>query len=144
MSILNKDLGDLTFTQVHTAAVTNADANTTAVDCKEHDAVAFLVDMGNSADTLSGSNKIELELEESDDNSTFTDVADADVEGAVSATNTGTFAVIDAPAEDSTVFTGIYRGNARYVRAVLNFSGTHTTGTPIGVVAVRGRAKYRT
>ena len=34
-----------------------------------------------------------------------------------------------------------YRGSKRYVRAVLNFSGTHSTGTPIGVIGLRGRLR---
>jgi hypothetical protein len=123
-------------------AVRNADANSTAVDMLGFESVVFVVDMGNSADTLSGTNKIELELEESDDDSSFTDCADADVVGYVDGTNDGTFAVVDAPAEDSTVFKCGYRGVKRYVRVVLNFSGTHTTGTPVGVIAVQGHAHY--
>jgi hypothetical protein len=123
-------------------AVRTADANSTAVDMQGFESVVFVADVGNSADTLSGSVKIEFELEESDDNSTFTDCADADVIGYVDGTNDGTFAVIDAPAEDSTVFKCGYRGTKRYVRVVFNVTGTHSSGTPIGVIAIQGNANY--
>lgn len=126
-------------TQTYVAAVTTADQDTTGVDLRGYGAVAFLVDVGNSGDTLSGSVKIELEIEESADNVTYTDAANADVLDSVTGTNTGTFAVIDAPTEDSTVFVGQYVGTARYARVVINVTGTHTNGTPIGVIACRFR-----
>jgi len=122
---------DLKVTEGMVTAVTNADANLTAVDRKGYEEVMFHVSLGNSADTLSGSNYIELEVEESDDNSTFTDVANADLVRYVTGNNTGTFGVINAPTEDSTSFQTAYRGNSRYVRIVLSFTGTHSTGTPI-------------
>ena len=122
--------------------VKNADTNCTAVNMAGLRDVMFQVSVGASADSLSGTNKIELELEESTDNSTFTDVADADTDAAVTGTNTGTFAVIDATDEDDTLYTVRYLGTQQYVRVVLNFSGTHSTGTPIGVVAIQTGSNY--
>lgn len=133
---------NLKVTSLSLAAVRNADLNSTAVDMQGYESVTFLVAMGNSADTLSTTNKIELEVEESDDNSAFTDCANADIVTAVTATNTGTFLLVDDPAEDSNVFKVGYIGNKRYVRVVVNFSGTHTTGTPMAIVAVQGNPNY--
>jgi hypothetical protein len=118
-------------------AVKNSDTNCTGVATKGYSETCFVVDMGNSADTLSGSNYIELEVEESADNSSYTDVANANLVNYVTGTNTGTFAKVDDPAEDSTVFMTGYRGNAAYARVVLNFTGTHSTGTPISVLAIQ-------
>jgi tRNA G37 N-methylase Trm5 len=90
--------------------------------------------VGDSGDTLSGSVMVELELEESDDNTTYTDCANAALEnattgatGAVTGTNLGTFAVIDAPTEDSAMFYVRYVGSKRYSRVVVNKTGTIET-----------------
>ena len=69
------------------------------------------------------------------------DAADADVQGYVSGTNDGCFAVIDAAAEDDAAYACTYRGSARYVRPVINVSGTHNNGTPIGIIAIRHGAE---
>jgi uncharacterized protein (DUF927 family) len=118
-------------------AVKNSDTNCTGVTTEGYSETCFVVDMGNSADTLDGSNYIELEVEESDDNSTYTDVANADLVKYVTGNNTGTFGVINAAAEDSTVFMTGYRGEKRYARVVISFTGTHSTGTPMSVLAVQ-------
>jgi len=101
-----------------------------------------VVNVGNSGDTLSGSVYIELEVETSDDNSTWVDAADAMITGAVTGTNTGTFAVINAPTEDSAIFTTAYLGRERYVRVVVNVTGTHSSGTPVATQYIRTRARY--
>ena len=121
---------------VETAAIT-ADTDGASVDMKDYSHVAFYALVGQSGDTLSGSVYIELELEESDDDSTFSDCADADVTNTVTGNNTGTFAKIDAAAEDQAIYMCEYKGSKRYVRPVVNVSGTHSNGTPIGIMAVR-------
>jgi hypothetical protein len=123
--------------QVVDPAALTADADSASVDMKDYDHVAFYALVGATGDTLDASNDINLEVEESADDSTFTDVANADITNAVTGANTGTFAHIDAAAEDDAVYMTQYKGTARYVRVVLNVTGTHTNGTPIGVLAVR-------
>lgn len=120
-----------------------ADANSTAVDLQGYSSLMLVANVGASGDTLSGSVKIELEVEESDDNVTFTDVANADLHKSVTGTNVGTFAVIDDAAEDDAVYITGYQGNKRYVRVVANLTGTHTNGTPVSVSAIRGHAAER-
>lgn len=118
-------------------AVTNADADCASVDMRGFRSVLFLIAIGDSADTLSAVNKIELELEDSDDDSSFADVTDQNfVKGNVEDLTAGLFEVIDDPAEDQTIVQVQYNGPKRYVRVVLNFSGTHTTGTPIAVIGL--------
>lgn len=128
----------LQVTQVLDPATLTADANSASVDTRGFDSLMFAAAVGESGDTLSGSVYLELEVEESDDNSTWTDVADADLHNSVSGNNTGTFGVIDAAAEDDAVYVTGYKGNKRYVRVVANLTGTHTNGIPVGVVAVQG------
>lgn len=113
--------------------VLTADSSITAIDTLGYSGVQVEVHVGNSGDTLSATDKIELELQDGDTTTTAA-CADADITGAVTGTNTGTFAVIDAPAEDSAVFSTQYLGGKRYIKPVVNLTGTHTNGTPVGVV----------
>ncbi len=127
--------------QVVDPAVITSDTDGSSVDLLGYNWVTFLALVGESGDTLSGSVKIELEVEDSDDDSTFADAADADVQGFVAGTNDGCFAVIDAAAEDDATYKCTYKGSSRYVRPVINVTGTHTNGTPIGIVAIRHGAE---
>lgn len=131
-------LNELEVTQVMDPAVVTADVNCAGVDLQGYHSVMFTVNVGESGDTLSESVYIEAEVEESDDNSTFTDAADSDVLGAVDGTNDGCFMFVDAAAEDDAVFKCQYVGTKRYARVVINVTGTHTNGTPISVTAIRG------
>ncbi len=116
--------------------VKTADVNSATFDLANKTGVVLIGYMGNSADTLSGSVYSEWEVEESDDDSSWNDVADADLTNYVDGANDGTFAKVDAPAEDSAIFAVGYKGKKRYVRVVYNITGTHTTGTPVAILAV--------
>lgn len=125
------------------AQVATADVTGAACDCLEHDSVYIEFNIGNSGDTLSGSVYAELEIQTSDDNSTWVAAADADLSAtAVTGTNTGTIAVINAPAEDSLLIGTAYLGRERYVRGVVNLTGTHSNGIPVAIQYRRSRDKY--
>lgn len=115
------------------AAVKTADADGSSADLRGYRKALVIASIGASGDTLSGSVEINIEVEESDDNSSFTDVADASLQTSVTGANTGTFAHIDSGTEDSAIYMTTYLGSKRYIRAVVNVVGTHTNGTPIGV-----------
>jgi len=123
--------------QVVDPVVITADADGASVDMQDYERVTFLALVGESGDTLSGSVYVELEVEDSDDDLSFSDADDADLQTYVAGTNDGTFAKIDAAAEDDAVYKTTYRGSARYARPVINVTGTHTNGIPIGIVAIR-------
>ena len=124
-------------TQVLDPDTITSDTDCDSVDMTGYDCCTFLALVGASGDTLSGSLYIELEVEESDDDSSFTDAADAVVKGYVAGNNDGCFAKIDAAAEDDAVFQCTYHGSKQYVRPVVNVTGTHSSGTPIGIVAIQ-------
>lgn len=139
---------DIKFTQtlVNILSLSTTDINCTGVDGKGYESVVHAVAVGDSGDTLSGALMVELELEESDDDSSYTDCANSALEnpatgatGAVTGTNTGTFAVIDAPSEDSAMFFVRYVGTKRYSRVVVNKTGTHTNGVEVHAFAMRAR-----
>lgn len=131
---------NLSVMQALLSQVVTADQDGDGIDTQGFDSVMFAVAVGNSGDTLAAGLNIQLEVEESDDDTTYTDVADADLQSWVAGANDGTFALIDAPTEDSAVFLTGYKGSKRYVRLVVNVTGTHTNGTPIGAVAILGHA----
>jgi len=136
---------------VESATYTTDPATITGIDMQGSNAVVFYCAIGESGDTLSGSVKIDLVLQESDDDSTYTDVTDTDnaigireiyatpVAGAgLPDATDGIFQTIDAAAEDSTLYAIGYRGTSRYCRVLPDFTGTHSNGCPLAVVAVRG------
>jgi hypothetical protein len=129
---------DVKLTQVLAPAVYTSDQNSTAVDMQGFGDLTFLASVGNSGDTLSGSVYAELELEHSDDNSAWTDCLDAEIVNPVTGTNKGTFAVINAPTEDTLAVATAYKGSKRYVRCVYNVTGTHTVGTAVAITAIQG------
>jgi hypothetical protein len=123
--------------------VTTADATTSSIDLQGYDSAEVIVNVGESGDTLSGSVKWDLKLMESDDNTVFTAVATADalVRGnAITTLTTGIFATIDATDEDDAAYRVGYVGGKRYVHVAIDATGTHSTGTPIGVTGLRGNA----
>jgi len=128
---------DNAVTQLIDPATLTADTNSTSVDMKGYDELLLIANCGESGDTLAADLAWEFEVEESTDDSTFTDVADADLINYVAGTNDGCFALINAAAEDDTVYFTSYRGTSRYVRVVANAIGLVSSGMPISVTAIR-------
>ena len=56
------------------AIVKDADTNCTAIDSQGFSSVVHVVNVGAPGITFSTTHKVEIELEHSDDNATFTDV----------------------------------------------------------------------
>lgn len=128
------------------AAVRTAAANGTGVDLQGYESATVLVDVGAEGDTLSSSVHFEVSLEHSDDNSTFSDVVQADiVDGTIAAS--GIFLKLDGttggnPDSAGDVFRVGYVGGKRYLRVVLAKTGTHSNGTPLGAMVVKGHARH--
>lgn len=132
-----------TIKQCIDAKAYTADENGATVDTKDHEAVTGVVNLGISGDTLSGSVYLDVELEHSDDGSAWSDCADSDIVWPKSsfasgkpsdvAAVAGTVFRVDDPAEDETSKHFGYIGKKRYVRAVLNLTGTHTNGIEVSV-----------
>jgi len=120
-----------------TPLIRTADANSASIDLQQHRTGAFLNYIGITGDTLSASVKLELEMQESSDDSVWTACADADVKNTVTGTNTGTVAVIDANSKDDVVVWGEYTGTKRYIRMTHNFTGTHTNGIETSTIGLR-------
>ena len=134
---------NLSAVQLLASAPRTADANSVGMDLRDADSAALLFTVGANGDTLSGSVYIELEVQESDDNTTFTAAANADLNNFVTgSTNAGTAQKIVANSGAAQAYLVGYKGNKRYVRGAVNITGTHTTGTPVGVIGLRGGGHY--
>ena len=128
------------------AAVRTAAANGTGVDLQGYESAPDLVDVGAEGDTLSSSVFFEVSLEESDDNSTFTDVEQAGIVDGTIASG-GIFLKLDGttggdPDTTGGIFRVGYVGGKRYIRVVLAKTGTHSNGTPLGAMVVKGHARH--
>jgi hypothetical protein len=102
-----------------------ADINSASADLQKYRSFAFLVSVGTFA--FSGVNKIALKMQESDDNTTFTDCA-------LEAYSGGAIKELAAATDDDTVHVVEYKGHKRYVRMTLDVSGT--VAAPIAVVGL--------
>lgn len=99
-----------------------ASVNGTGVDLRGFDAAMASVHVGTITDGTHTP-----KLQESDDDSTYTDVVAADLEGSFTAATSSA---------DETVQTVGYKGDARYIRVVVTAAGT-TTGGTVGATIVR-------
>lgn len=105
-------------------AARTASHNGAGVDIRGYESATALVSVGVWTD---GTHT--FELQESDDDSTYTAVADSDLLGSEP--------VVDAADEDEQVYAVGYSGTKRYLRVVATVASA-TTGAIYGVTIVRG------
>lgn len=127
-------------------AVRTASVNGSSIDRQGFDSVEHIASLGATGDTLSGSVKIDVSLQESDDDSTWSDVTEASHvviggDGVSTSTALPIIATIDDNAEDARHFRVGYIGGKRYSRLRLVFTGTHTNGIPCALYTVLGNAE---
>ncbi len=99
--------------------------------------------VGPGSFTPTAANKVELEVLESTDNSTFTAAPNDSLSRVqlttltpAAATNTGTFAVVDGVLRDDKIYSTMYHPSSAAITHVTvraNFSGTVTGGIPLSV-----------
>lgn len=134
----------LSAVQLLASAPRTADANSGGMDLRDAESAALLFALGANGDTLSGTTYIELEVQESDDNTNFAAAANSDLTNFVAgSSNTGTGKKVAANADANQAYMVGYRGSKRYIRGVVNITGTHTNGTPVGVIGLRGGNHYQ-
>lgn len=119
------------------AAALSADNTPASIDLAGYGACTIVLAIGIGGITFDGSNKIEFKLTESDDNSTFTAVADDDVVGSTVATGGIIKSLVAAHAAAAFYRYG-YVGTKRYLKLLADFTGTHGAATPIAATAICG------
>lgn len=130
---LKNDLAPLVSLAAKLQSDPSLPVNGTGIDLSGYDGAVVCVDVG----TLAGSATptITLEIQESSDNTTFTAVAAADLDG-------GVLPAIVA-ANDDTFYEIGYKGLKRYVRVSVTAKGGTSPALPCSAVVVRGRPRVR-
>ena len=126
--------------QLIAAATLDADNTPSAVDLQGYDAAEILLAIGAGGITFSATNKIEFKLTHSDDDSTYTAVALADMLGLSSVGSGGIIKSLTSAHASAAVYRFGYIGGKRYLKLTADFSGTHGTGTPIAAIGLLGHA----
>lgn len=142
---MKRDMSKNLATVAVTGPVTlSADNTSSAVDLRGFDAATINIAVGVGGITFDATNKVEFKVTHSDDDSTYTAVAAADVvlgNNADSSVGSGgivkSLTAAHASADVSEVG---YIGGKRYLKVQSDFSGTHGTGTPISVTITKGLA----
>ncbi len=110
---------------------------------------ALAADLGLAAVQFLPQVKVDVKLQDSDDDTTYTAVTDANdvlvaADGVAAAPDVnGIVATIDAAAEDETRIRLGYVGNKRYARLIFDFTGTHSTGLPLALLGILGHPHLR-
>lgn len=121
---MKKDIkSNLDVVQSLAPAARTASANGSGVDLQDYLGAMVVFELGAKTDGTHTPS-----VEESDDNSTFSAVAAADLLGSLSAMSANTVQRVG------------YIGSKRYIRAVMTVSGA-TTGALSSAVVVRGEPK---
>ncbi len=116
--------------------VSTAAKTSTAIDLQGYNSANVVFSIGLAGDTLSGSVYWTLKLQHSDDDSTYADVTLSDLN------NSALTVVVNSSSLDRATYGFGYQGAKRYLKAVATPTGTHTNGTPIGIIAMRSVAAY--
>lgn len=120
------------------AALLAADNTPVAIDLQGFNSAELIVNVGIGGVTFDATDKIEFVLTHSDDDSTYTNVADVDMLGVTGITD-GIIKSLTSEQAAATVSRFGYKGGKRYLKFLANFSGTHGTGTPIAATILKGK-----
>lgn len=113
-----------------------ADNTPSAIDLQGFRSAEIVIDAGIGGISFSGTNKIEVKVTHSDDDSTYTDVEDADMLGVTGIVDGIVKSFVAAHAAAASYAYG-YVGGKRYLKVLADFGGTHGTGTPMAINVIK-------
>lgn len=119
------------------AAARNADATSSAINLAGFESAAIEISVGVGGITFDDTNKVEYKVTHSDDDSTYTAVAQADMQGTTVGSG-GIVKTLNAAHAAGAVYTYGYVGGKKYLKVQADFSGTHGTATPMAVNIIKG------
>lgn len=117
---------------------TTANGTGLGVDLAGFEGALMIAHVGQSGDTLATGLKWTIAFQEceTDTPGSYANIAAADLLGGANDV------VIDAAAEDEVVVARSYIGAKQFVRILFTQTGTHTTGTPISAVVIKGFPRH--
>ena len=141
-----KDLGNnLTPVSMTAAVVASGNATTTTgseIDLQGFEGAFVMCNSGAEGDTLASNLKYEFKLFHGDTSGSLTAVtSQLDVTDASIASD-GTWLTLDDNAETPQVSGIGYVGGKRYIRIVADFTGTHSNGSPVSAMVLKGFARH--
>ncbi|WP_292229511.1 hypothetical protein [Brevundimonas sp.] len=119
-----------------------ADVAPVSIDRQGFGSATFAIHVGVGGITFTGANKIEFVLEESYDGTDWTDVLAKDIVGLDLSADDGRVLALKTAHAAPTVTKFGYIGDARFIRLTTDFSGTHSTPTPLSALAIFGRPAH--
>lgn len=128
---------NIAVTQPLSPVVSTTAKTSETIDLRGFGAANIVFAVGASSDTLSGSVYWTLKLTHSDNDTDYSDVAASELSNGVAVV------LVNSASVDEKAYGFGYVGEKRYLRAVATPTGSHSSGTPIGVVALRGAAGYK-
>ena len=121
-----------------------ATANGTVIDLQGYKSCLIVLGVGIGGITFDATNNTNFELQDSPDNSTFTDVDITKVVGVSDASLTGGVVRKWTAAKAAASLDVIcYTGGQRYIKLVNNFNGTHGIGTLTQAIAILSDAAFQ-
>jgi hypothetical protein len=125
-----------------------ATAQTAGADTQKWKSLMFGWYVGIGGITFDASNRIDVVIEESDDDSTYAAVASEDdvilPYGLTFAAGGIVKSYIAAKAAADTAYNLVgYRGKKRYARLKFLFTGTHGSGTPTAAYVIQGHPMHK-
>lgn len=134
-----KDLhSKIAIVNVFGPAVLAADNTPAAIDLQGFNSAVIELAIGVGGITFDATNKIEVKVTHSDDNSSYSPVTDADMLG-ITGISTGIIkSLVAAHAAVETCRYG-YKGGKRYLKVLADFTGTHGTGTSLYCSVIKSR-----
>lgn len=127
-------INNISISQLLNPVLSTSARSSTGLDLQGYQGCVLVANIGLSLDTLNGSNYWTVKAQHSDNNSSWSDAASTDIKGGVASYT------VNSSSLDEVAYLFGYIGTKRYVRLQALPTGTHTSGTPMGVVGLRGEA----
>lgn len=119
-------------------AVLTTSSTAAAIDLRDYNSAEIFFAVGAGGITFSGTNKIELIVTHSDDDSDYEAVADGDVLGVASVGSGGVVKSITSAHASAALYRLGYVGGKKYIKVQVALGGTHSTGTALAAMVVKG------
>lgn len=127
-------ISNISVTQVLNPVLSTSARTSSSVDLQGFQTCLLIAHMGQTLDTLNGSNYWTIKVQHSDNNSAWSDTTSTDFK------NGNASYVVNSSSLDEAAYTFGYIGTKRYVRLQILNTGTHSSGTPMGATCLRGEA----